>query len=153
MDAVESILNFGAKHDLLLDVEDARLYLANREALARNPDDPEAQRIARHFECVFYIVPDKDKFFEGLLNAPQCPNDCPECEAHDARYVARVIAEAAQAPSEKIKAKCRRYFRPATAPEEAQRGWKEGMTGFLKRTGLTMCQIEKMSDEELARYA
>ena len=89
MDALQTVLAFAAKHDLPFDEVDAALYLKNRAALANQPTDAEAKRIARHFECVFFFA--KDDLQPGdFVNAPECPNDCPECTAHNDRYLARM---------------------------------------------------------------
>jgi len=85
MDVLQTLLDFAEEHNLCLDAEAARRYLENRVALEKNPNDPEARRIARHFEGVFFIP----KSFGDFGDAPRCPNDCPECAAFNARANAR----------------------------------------------------------------
>jgi hypothetical protein len=93
LDPVQAILEFARKYaeGVAFDETDAEQYVANRLALAKDPNDPEAKRIAGHFRCALYLAND-DRSFAYFLKAPECPLDCPECRAHDERYRDSVLA-------------------------------------------------------------
>jgi hypothetical protein len=87
MDDIQAVIDFGAKYNVSLDEQDARLLIANREALTRDPTDPEALRISRHLEALLWWAckVDEDDYFGHLVSEPQCPDGCPECAARLAR--------------------------------------------------------------------
>jgi hypothetical protein len=90
IDPIEGVMDFAAKYDILIDKEDARLFLENRATLAINPSDPEAQRIAQHFRCMLYFAKDSVSFSD-FVRMPECPPECPECGAHNDRYRDHVL--------------------------------------------------------------
>jgi hypothetical protein len=90
IDPIQSVLEFAARYDLIFDETDARLFLENRAALAKDPQNPEAQRIAAHFACVLHRAKDNVTFAD-FIDEPDCPNDCPECAARNDRYRDRTL--------------------------------------------------------------
>lgn len=89
MNQAQMILEFSAQRNLGLDEEDVRLYLANCAALVDNPNDPESQRVAKHFEILISFNPGSPDY--DFLNSPECPHDCPECRARNARQNKRTL--------------------------------------------------------------
>lgn len=151
MDKVAEVIRFADQYGVHLDPNEAHAYIAAQRALARNPDDPEAQRVAHHFAALLALCkPDSELRFEDFTEGPECPPRCPECAERSRRYLERELPKTeellAALPSID---RCRalKIFR-LTGP-----GRTEGWYGFLARTGLTRRQVERMSDEELRSHA
>jgi hypothetical protein len=157
MEAVDSIVEFARECGMDFDRDEAEALIENRRRLAETPDDPEVQRVARHFEALFFQPADPQSFavfFEG----PRCPPDCPECLERGRRaslkYAKKAMAMWADLPSLRIVERCLALgvFRP-TFIEDFQQQGTEGWRGFAKRTGLGAEQVERLSDEELKAFA
>jgi hypothetical protein len=83
---VETIIAFALEYRINLDAIDACLYIKNRAALAKNPTDPELQRVSRHFESLLWLAVPEEQFFDRIAQEePECRPNCPECAARLAR--------------------------------------------------------------------
>jgi hypothetical protein len=154
-DPIADVMRTAEEWDISFDVEAASLYIQNCAASKLNPTDPEVQRIARHFECIFYFArPDFDLF--DFLGAPECPENCPECRALEERQDARMAARLAKCPPPKIADRIVKLGLLRRSPENAIKyrcpDATEGTDGFLERTGLTSEDISQMSDAELLAF-
>jgi hypothetical protein len=126
---------------------DAKVYLLAQEILGREPGNAAARGTLEHLNAFMStgVRPREHAFDEFELPVPETEEDIASPNSHRDAFLKSV----ADIPPWPIVAKIQPFFRPhATVP-----GWLEGARSFLKRTGLTVAEVEKMSEADLAKFA
>jgi len=83
------VVEFGRRHNIDIDPDEARQFLHARKTLASCPGDVEAQRVMCHYEIVFYVAGRSPDDFSAFAQSLSCPAGCPECAGRHRRWATK----------------------------------------------------------------
>jgi hypothetical protein len=132
-----------------LQEDEAELFLLVKELLQREPDNKAARKVAERFQRFLLTGEWLETFATFMIPNPQSPELLERGARASVEYAKRAMSIWGDLPQLRIVEKCidAGVFWP-TGP-----GKTEGWRGFAKRTDLTAAQVERMSDEELRKFA
>jgi hypothetical protein len=163
---VTELIASARENGVRIDETYAITYIRAREVLERQPNAKDAQQAVNHFQLLMsrfgrFMLPPEDYEKHCLdvnedhtfdVTTPTGSFKVHGLKSHEEAVRALKLKQRSErqpVPFHLVE-KCAHVYRPS---DEYWPGGLEGIHGFLDRTGLSLAQIEAMTQEELQAYA